>query len=60
MNKKLPTMNSRKRLKIYENVNFNELFKTKRAAVVYYLSLERKYLNMMKYYRNKNKTKNDE
>ena len=53
MNKKMSTTNNRKRLKMYENVNFNELFKTKRAAVVCYLSLERKYLNMMKYYRNK-------
>ena len=36
---------------MYENIKFNDLFKNKQVAVRMYLSLERKYLNMMEYHR---------
>ena len=36
---------------MYEKIKFNDLFKNKRAAIVCYLSLERKYIDMMKYYK---------
>jgi len=35
---------------MYEKIKFDELFENKRSAVVCYLSLERKYLHMMKYH----------
>jgi len=40
---------------MYEKIKFNDLFKNKRAAIVCYLSLERKYMDMMKYYRQRDR-----
>ena len=36
--------------KMYENVKFEDLFKSKRVAVVLYFSLERRYMHMMQYH----------
>ena len=39
------------RTDLYEDIKFSDLFDNERQAVVCYLSLERRYMDMLEYYK---------